>query len=146
MGQGMWGNLPRHARWIAAAYVAGFAEGTCVHAYYLLTGGLHAYSGDPVLVQAVFHAVLVLDALAVALIVRANPSGPLLAAAVMIVDAGANWWVLGPDVMRHPLHYLVPIGLLPITVFGVFVLGTALPLRRVMSEGTSIKINKARFL
>ncbi|NUR57434.1 MAG: hypothetical protein HOV87_01785 [Catenulispora sp.] len=132
----MWGRLPRHARWVAAVYVAGFAEGTCAHAYFLLAGGVHAYSGDPILIQVLFHAVLVLDALAVALMIRLSPAGPALAAAVMLADATANWWVLAPDVMRHPLHYLVPVGLLPITAFGVFVVVTALPLRRsIVSAG-----------
>jgi hypothetical protein len=133
----MWRNLPRRARWIAAAYVAGFAEGTCVHAYYLLTGGVHAYGRAPIAVQVLFHAVLVLDALVVVLVVRASPTGPPLAAAVMLADAGANWWTQAGDVMRHPLHYLIPIGLLPITVFGVFVLVTAKPLRRTMTESRS---------
>lgn len=129
----MWGKLPRRAKWIAAAYVAGFAEGTCVHAYYLLAGGIHAFRGAPVAVQVVFHAVLVLDALAVALVVRVNPAGPPLAAATMLADLAANWRVQAADVVRHPLHYLVPIGLLPITVFGVFVLVTARPLRRTFA-------------
>lgn len=136
----MWGDLSRRARWIAAAYVACFAEGTCVHAYYLLTAGVHAYGRAPIAVQVLFHALLVFDALVVVLVVRASPTGPPLAAAVMLADTGANWWTQAGDVMRHPLHYLVPIGLLPITVFGVFVLLTAKPLRRTMTESRSAAV------
>ncbi|MFJ8475392.1 hypothetical protein [Kitasatospora sp. NPDC094011] len=32
---------------------------------------------------------------------------------------------------RRPLDYLQPVGLLPMTLFGLFVFGTAVPLRRV---------------
>src|SRR5947209_2498895 len=72
--------------------------------------------------------------LMVVLIVRAHPAGPPLAVAVMPADATANWWTQAGDVMRHPLHYLVPVGLLPITAFAVFVLVTAKPLCRAMTE------------
>jgi hypothetical protein len=129
----MWGNLPGRARWVAAGYVAGFAEGTCAHTYYMVAGGVHAYSLAPVAIQVVFQALLVFDPLVVVLIIRASPAGPPLAAAVMLADVFANWWTQAGDVTRHPLHYLVPIGLLPITLFGVFVLVTAVPLRRVIT-------------
>ena len=133
----MWGNLPRRARWVAAGYVVGFGEGTCSHVYSLWTGGIHAFSRDPVPIQALFHAMLVLDVLAVVLILRASPAGPPLAAVVIVADAFGNWWAEAGNVMRHPLDYLVPFGLLPITIFGVFVLVTAMPLRReiVASRG-----------
>ncbi|OLE23031.1 MAG: hypothetical protein AUG49_17315 [Catenulispora sp. 13_1_20CM_3_70_7] len=134
----MWGNLPRRARWIAAGYVAGFAEGCCVHAYYLATGGVHAYRGAPIAIQTLLHSLLIFDALVAVLIIRASPLGPPLAAAVMVADLLANWWVLAGDVMRHPLHYLVPVGLLPITLFGLFVLVTAAPLYRASSANPPI--------
>ncbi|MFD0636763.1 hypothetical protein [Catenulispora yoronensis] len=111
----------------------GFAEGFCSHAYSLWTGGIHAYGRDPVLIQVLFHAMLVFDALAVVLIIRASPAGPPLAAAAMLADASANWWTQAPDMARHPLRYLVPFGLLPITLFGVFVLVTAIPLYQTIA-------------
>lgn len=129
----MWGDLPRRARWVAAGYVAGFGEGFCSHTYSLWAGGIHAFGGTPVLIQVLFHAMLVFDALAVVLIVRASPAGPPLAAAAMVADASANWWTQAPDVVRHPLRYLVPFGLLPITLFCVFVLVTAIPLHRTIA-------------
>lgn len=127
---GMWGNLPRRARWIAAGYVVGFGEGACSHVYSLWTGGIHAFSRDPVPIQVLFHTMLVLDVLAVVLIVRASTAGPPLAAVVILADAFGNWWTEAGDVMRHPVDYLVPFGLLPITLFGVFVLATTLLLHR----------------
>ena len=129
----MWGDLPRRVRWVAAGYVAGFGEGFCSHTYSLWTGGLHAFGRDPVLIQVLFHAMLVFDALAVVLIIRASPAGPPLAAAAILADAFANWWTQALDVMRHPLRYLVPFGLLPITLFCVFVLVTAIPLHRAIT-------------
>lgn len=126
----MWRNLPRRARWVAAGYVVGFGEGACSHLYSVWAGGIHAFSRDPVPIQAVFHAMLVLDVLAVALIVRTSLAGPPLAAVAMSADAFGNWWTEAGNVTRHPLDYLAPFGLLPITLFGVFVLATALPLHR----------------
>jgi hypothetical protein len=40
-------------------------------------------------------------------------------------------------VIRHPLDYLVPFGLLPITLFAVFVLVTVMPLRRAIATQRS---------
>lgn len=131
----MWKALPRRERWIATGFVAGFGEGFCSHLYFLGVGGIHAFSPDPVVIQVLFQAMLVLDALAVVLVVRASPVGPPLAVAAIVADAAANWWVLAPDVVRRPLHYLIPFGLLPITVFCVFVLVTARPLSRAIRAG-----------
>lgn len=133
----MWGNLPRRARWIAAGYVVGFGEGAYSHMYSVWTGGIHAFSRAPVPIQVVFHAMLVLDVSAVVLIVRVSLAGPPLAAVAMSADAFGNWWTESGNVMRHPLDYLVPFGLLPITLFAVFVLATALPLRRDIAASRS---------
>ncbi|MFF7753301.1 hypothetical protein ACFZCP_29625 [Streptomyces sp. NPDC007971] len=99
-----------------------------------MTGGLSAYSYAPVLVQLLFHALLLLDPLVAALIVSARPCGPLLAAGVMLSDMLGNWSVAWSAVMAHPITFLRPVGLLPITLFGIFVLLTALPLRRALAK------------
>ncbi|MEV7599460.1 hypothetical protein AB0O91_18985 [Kitasatospora sp. NPDC089797] len=124
------GAGPRWARWVAAVYVIGFVEGTGAHLYDVLTGGLHAYQGMPLPCQLLFHALLVLDPLAALLVVRGHPAGPLLGAAVMVADLVANWWICWDSLIRRPLDYLQPVGLLPMTLFGLFVFGTVLPLRR----------------
>lgn len=120
---------------MAAAYVIGFLEGTGWHAYCLAAGGLHAYSYAPMPVQLLFHALLVLDLLVGLLIILARPGGPLLAAVVMLSDLVGNWAVEWRAVLAHPVAYLRPVGLLPITLFGVFVLLTAFPLRRALTSG-----------
>lgn len=127
-----WGNRPRWAWWVMAGYVAGFLEGTGAHAYDVVTGGLHAYGYAPLALQLLFHALLLLDPLVALLVVTARPVGPYLGAAVMLADLAANWWLQRDIVLHHPATCLRPVGLLPITVFGVFVLATALPLRRVL--------------
>lgn len=129
-----WGNRPGWARWLAAVYVVGFLEGTGAHAYFLVAGGLDAYDYAPAPVRLLFHALLLLDPLAAVLIVRGRPAGPLVCGAVMFSDVVANWWVQWSDVLARPAAHLRPVGLLPITLFGVLVLATALPLRRVLTS------------
>ncbi|MER5794685.1 hypothetical protein [Streptomyces sp. NPDC001980] len=116
-------------------YVIGFLEGTGMHGYLLVTEGLDAYSYAPKLVQLLFHVLLVLDPLVALLILCARPGGPSLAAVVMLADMAGNWTVAGSAVMAHPTAFLHPTGLLPITLFGIFVLLTALPLRRALLSG-----------
>ncbi|GAA2503061.1 hypothetical protein [Streptomyces longisporus] len=119
---------------MAAAYVIGFLEGTGAHAYFLATGGLHTFSYAPLPVQLLLHALLLLDPLVALLIVRARPNGALLAAAVMLLDLAANWDGAWHAVLADPVAYLRPVGLLPITVFGIFVVLTALPLRQGLAN------------
>ncbi|MFG2884342.1 hypothetical protein ACGFYV_18960 [Streptomyces sp. NPDC048297] len=125
------GAQPRWARWVAVVYVVGFAEGAASHACFVAVGGVHAYRHWPMVSQLLFHALLVLDALAAVWTVRVRPAGPVLGAAVMVADLTANWWGNRVGLARHPLDYLLqPIGLLPFTLFGLFVLATAAPLHR----------------
>ncbi|KUN83148.1 hypothetical protein AQJ66_19845 [Streptomyces bungoensis] len=134
-----WGDRPAWARRTALVYVVGFLEGTGAHGYFLVTGGLRAYGYAPVLVQLLFHALLLLDPLVALLIIRARPGGPLLAAVVMLADVLGNWIVTWGAVTTRPAAFLRPVGLLPITLFGVFVLLTALPLRRALTPGGDMK-------
>jgi len=129
-----WGDRPVWVRCVAGAYVIGFLEGTGAHAYFLATGGLQAYGYAPMPVQLLFHALLLLDLLVALLIVRARPGGALLAAGVMLLDLAGNWDCTWHAVLADPVAYLRPAGLLPITAFGIFVVFTALPLRRGLAN------------
>ncbi|AOR36217.1 hypothetical protein BFF78_38805 [Streptomyces fodineus] len=114
-------------------YAGGFLEGTCSHVLDLVRGGLHAYTGfGPLPLQIFFVALVVLDPLAVVLALRARPWGIRLAGAVMALDVLANWYVNWPWVKEDPADLLRPVGLLPITLFGVFVLASLLPLLRAL--------------
>ncbi|MEV7202213.1 hypothetical protein [Streptomyces griseoluteus] len=132
-----WGTQPRWARWVAAMYVIGFVEGTGSHAYDVIRGGLHAYHYWPLPSQLLFHALLVLDLLVAVWVVLAHPAGPPLGAAIMAADLAANWWGNWEGILGDPFDYVRLSGLAPITLFGIFVLATALPLRRTFRQGLS---------
>jgi hypothetical protein len=127
--------LPRWARWVLAVYLIGFAQGTGAHIGDLAHGGIHAYSSLPQSwIQVFFVSLVVLDPLVVVLVAFVLRAGIWLAAGVIALDVAANWIGHWPSLHEDPARLLRPVGLLPITLFGVFVLVTALPLLRVMSH------------
>ena len=77
-----------------------------------------------------FVSLVVLDPLVAVLIAFVRREGIWLAAGVMVLDVAANW----PSLDEDPARLLRRVGLLPITLFGVFVLVTTLPLLRVMKD------------
>ena len=128
-----WAGLPVWARWVLAVYLIGFAQGTGAHIRDLMRGGIHAYSSLPqVWIQVLFVSLVVLDPLVVVLVVFVRREGIWLAAGVGAASSrtAGNW----PSLEEDPARLLRPVGLLPITLFGVFVLVTALPLLRVMKD------------
>jgi hypothetical protein len=122
---------------VAAIYVIGFVEGTGAHAYDVIRGGLHAYRYWPLPSQLLFHALLVLDLLVAVWVALAHPTGPPLGATIMVADLAANWWANWNGVLNDPVDYVKLVGLTPITLFGIFVLATALPLHRTFRQGLS---------
>ena len=128
-----WADLPWWARWVLAVYLVGFAQGTGAHIRDLMRGGIDAYSSVPqVWIQVFFISLVVVDPLVVVLAAFVRREGIWLAAGVMVLDVAANWIVNWPALQEDPARLLRPVGVLPITLFGVFVLATALPLLRVM--------------
>jgi hypothetical protein len=128
-----WAGLPVWARCVLVAYAAGFADGTGAHIRDLARGGLHVYAFAPAPVQVFFVGLVLLDSLVVGLCAAACRAGAWLAGAVMAADLAANWYV-----NRHSLSLLPPTtGLLPITVFGLFVLASVLPLQRRLAAAAS---------
>jgi hypothetical protein len=121
-------------------YAGGFLEGTCAHVLDLVSGGLHAYAGfGPLPLQVFFVALVVLDPLVAVLALRARPLGIRLAGVVMPLDVLANWYVNWPWVKDDPAGLLRPVGLLPITLFGAFVLASLLPLLRAVAGGRVLR-------
>ena len=113
-----------------AVYLIGFADGTADHVRWMTRGGIHAYapSYPQIAIQVFFVSLVVLDPLVVVLVAFVRREGIWLAAAVMALDIAANWtgnWAR----IRHDRVSNVPW---LITLFGVFVLVTAMPLLRVM--------------
>ncbi|WP_438489386.1 hypothetical protein [Streptomyces sp. S186] len=128
-----WRGLARWARWVLVVYVVGFVEGTCAHVLDLARGGIHVYAAfAPVLLQVLFVSLVVLDPLVVVLVGLVRPTGIRLGAGVMALDVFANWFVNWPRLQADPAWLLRPVGLLPITLFGLFVLGTAIPVLRAV--------------
>ncbi|MGW4564242.1 hypothetical protein ACWEN3_18115 [Streptomyces sp. NPDC004561] len=129
-----WRALPRRARALLVAYAAGFLEGTCAHALDLAHGWPHVYASfAPPPLQVFFVALVVLDPLVVVLTLCARPAGVRLAAAVMALDALANWIVNWPWIQADPARLLHPVGLAPITLFALFVLASAPSLLRAVN-------------
>ena len=116
--------------WIRWIWAIGFAEGVCMHVWYVLQGGLHAFHGQPLVIQAWYHAELLLDPLTLLLLLRRIPAAAWLGAGVMLADMSAFWWSCWDDLLRHPGAYAKVTGLPAVTVFGLFVLVTAVPLHR----------------
>jgi hypothetical protein len=129
-----WGRLPIWARCVLVAYAVGFTDGTGAHVRDLAHGGLHAYRFAPTAVQVFFVSLVLLDPLVVVLIVRVCRAGVWLAGSVMAADMAANWFVNrgSPSFLLRPAA-----GLLPITVFGLFVLTSVIPLHRRLSAAAS---------
>ncbi len=120
------------ARWALAVYVVGFLVGTRTHVVDVARDGIHAYAMFPqVPLQVFFTGLVVLDPLVVVLVGLARREGIVLAGAVTALDMCGNWWG-----NRHWLHddpsQLIP--LLPLTLFGLFVVASALPLHRAAAK------------
>ncbi|MEV0276116.1 hypothetical protein AB0I22_06980 [Streptomyces sp. NPDC050610] len=130
-----WSGRPRRVRWTLAAYAIGFTEGACAHLVDIVRGGVHVYASfGPVPLQLFFLSLVVLDPLVVAAAALVRTWGPPLAAAVMAADVAGNWVINWRWLRDDPTWLLRPVGLLPITLFGIFVVSTAAPLRRAIGR------------
>ncbi|MFI1205636.1 hypothetical protein ACH4VR_40490 [Streptomyces sp. NPDC020883] len=115
-------------------YLIGFLQGACVHFLDLVRGGIHAYASFPqVSFQAFFISLAVLDPLVVVLVALMRPVGVWLAVVVMALDVSANWIGNWPWLQDDPTRLLQPVGLLPITLFGLFVVASSALLLRAMT-------------
>jgi hypothetical protein len=129
-----WGERPRWARWAAVVFVVGFVEGLGSHVRDVLVHGPHVYDGWPEPSRLLFFALFVLDPLIAVLVAFARPSGPLLGAVGIAADLTANYQGNWDGLLNDPLAYVGIVGLLPMTLFGLFVLTTALPLHRAFRK------------
>lgn len=128
-----WASRPVWARCVLAVYLIGFADGTGAHVRDLVQGGLHVYAYAPVAAQLFFVALVLLDPLVFVLVLLVRSAGVWLAAAVMTGDMAANWFVNFSVSSAYRSRHLSPAGLVPITLFGLFVLVSFVPLQRSLS-------------
>ncbi|MFF6996092.1 hypothetical protein ACFY93_14270 [Streptomyces sp. NPDC008313] len=123
-----WDGQPLWAKWVRAAYMIGFLEGACVHILDLATDGIHAYASFPqVPAQVFFVSLAILDPLVAVLVGLVRREGVWLASTVMVMDVFANGWGNRHWLQDDPAK-LVPM--LPITLFGLFVVACSFPLQR----------------
>ncbi|GAA2387015.1 hypothetical protein [Streptomyces viridochromogenes] len=130
-----WSAQPLWARWVLAVYLIGLIEGTGSHVADLVRGGIYAYVAfHQVSLQVFFVSLVILDPLAAVLVGLVRREGIWLASAVMVLDISANWWGNRHWLRDDPAQLL---WLLPITVFGLFVVAFAVPLHRVVAGAAS---------
>ena len=123
-----WAALPPWARWIAAVYVIGFADGTGAHARALAANGIHAYSSfTQAPIRVFLLSLIIVDPAVALLVVLVRQAGVWLAATVISLDVSANWIGNWPFSAGFALREL---GL--ISGFGLFVLVSAFPLLRAV--------------
>jgi NhaP-type Na+/H+ and K+/H+ antiporter len=103
-----------------------------------LVRGLGAYASfGPVVLQVFFISLVILDPIVVVLVALARPSGVWLGLIVMAVDMPANVFVNWPMLRQDWWSLVRPAGMLPLTLFTVFVLVSAVPLSRRLSASRS---------
>ncbi|MDX3233011.1 hypothetical protein [Streptomyces sp. ME19-01-6] len=123
-------------------YLIGFLEGAGAHFLDLISGGIHFYASfAPVSLQVFFVSLAFLDPLVVVLVGLVRPAGIRLACGVMALDVIANWIVNWPWLQENPAWLLRPVGLLPITLFGLFVVASSVPLLRAVAIGTTKRLS-----
>ncbi|MET7701263.1 hypothetical protein [Streptomyces sp. NPDC005485] len=126
-----WGGQALWVRWVLTAYLIGFFEGSCVHIFYLARDGIHAYASFPqVPLRVFFVSLAILDPLVAVLVGLVRREGVWLASAVMVTDVFGNWWGNRHWLREDPAQ-LLP--LLPITLFGLFVVAFLFPLLRTVA-------------
>jgi hypothetical protein len=127
-----WAGLPVWARWALAVYVIGFVEGTGSHLLDLATRGVHAYDRAVWPTQVLWYSLVVLDALVVWLALLARPAVVPSGVAIMAADLVANWNFNWSAIRADPGLFWAPVGLLPMSLFGVFVMVAGMPLWRLL--------------
>ncbi|MDQ1022252.1 hypothetical protein QFZ43_008801 [Streptomyces afghaniensis] len=126
-----WGRQPVWARWALAVYLIGFLVGTRTHVLDVARDGVHAYTMFPqVPLQVFFVSLVVLDPLVIVLVGLARREGIWLAGAVMVLDMCGNWWGNWHWLHDDPSQLM---RLVPLTLFGVFVVASVLPLHRAVA-------------
>ncbi|MCK9795439.1 hypothetical protein M1843_16975 [Isoptericola sp. 4D.3] len=111
----------RALRAVWLLWAAGFLVGTTTHVVDLVLAGPDVYVGFPAGVRAFWVALTVIDPLVVTLLLLRRRAGVVLGVVVMVADVAVNGSVLAATGTGLA-------GLVPQTLFGVFVVLTARPL------------------
>lgn len=107
-------------------YLIGFLVGTRTHVLDVARDGIHAYAMFPqTTLQVFFVSLVILDPLVIVLLGLVRREGIWSAGTVMVLDVCGNWWGNWHWLRDDPSQLL---RLLPLTLFGVFVVVSVLPL------------------
>lgn len=128
-----WAGLPRWGQMALAAYVIGFAEGACAHlGDFVSRGFVHTYDRVWWPSQVLYYTLVVWDSLAIWLALRARAAVAPLGVATMALDLTANWYNNWSAIRADPGLFWAPVGLLPMSLFGLVVAVAAVPLWRLL--------------
>jgi hypothetical protein len=127
-GPERWIGLPAPGRAALAVYAIGFTEGAGSHVRDLAIRGVHAYDWAAWPWQVLYYSLVVWDSLAVYLALRARPAVVPLGVAIMAADLAADWHYSWSAIRADPGLFWAPVGLLPMSAFGLFVVVAGVPL------------------
>jgi hypothetical protein len=131
-GPRRWAGLPAGARVALAVYAICFLEGAGSHVLQIAGGGVHTYDWVWWPSQVLYYTLVVWDSLAVYLALRAQAAVVPLGVAIMVLDLGSNWHYNWSSIRADPGLFWAPVGLLPMSSFGLFVVAAGMPLWRVL--------------
>lgn len=127
-----WSGLPTGAKAALAVYAIGFLEGAGSHVLQIAAGGIHTYDRVWWPSQVLYYTLVVWDGLAVFLALRARAAVVPLGVTIMAADLTSNWHYTWSAIRADPGLFWAPVGLLPMSAFGLFVAAAAWPLWRVL--------------
>jgi hypothetical protein len=109
-------------------YLISFLEGTCAHSLDPIHGGTHAHAPFPqASTQTSFISPALHDPLIIVLAAPARPQDVWPASEVPMLDISVNRIGNRRWMDDHPTGLLRTVGLLPITLFGQFVVASLVP-------------------
>jgi hypothetical protein len=127
-----WDGLPAGAKAALAVYAIGFLEGAGSHVQQIAGGGVHTYDRVWWPSQVLYYTLVVWDLLAAYLALRARAVVVPLGVAIMVLDLTSNWHYNWSAIRADPGLFWAPVGLLPMSFFGLFVAAAGVPLWRVL--------------
>lgn len=128
-----WTGLPVAARVALTVYTIGFVEGAGSHVGDFASRGMaHTYDGVWWPSRVLYYTLVAWDLLVVYLAVRAHPAVVPAGVTILALDLGSNWYYNWSAIHADPGLFWAPVGLLPMSSFGLFAAGAGVPLWRVL--------------
>ena len=126
--------MPGWAQFCLFVYAACFVEGLGSHIRDLVLYGFHAYDWAVWPWRVMWYSFLLIEPVAVWLALRARWAAAPLGIAIMAGDLPPNWYYNWSAIKADPGLFWAPVGLLPMSSFGLFVVITGVPLWRLLRQ------------